>query len=173
MKTAVIYSSQTGFTRRYARWIAEAAGADCLALPEAKKADLSGYDAVVFGGWACAGGIRDLKWFKARMGSWSGKKLIVFCVGASPMESPEVGPALRRNFTPAEWERVRAFYCPGGLSYERMPAPSRLLMKLFARSLQAKRDKTEAEALMARMVAASYDISDRKYIEPILACLAE
>ena len=29
MKTIVIYNSQTGFTKRYAEWIAEAAGADC------------------------------------------------------------------------------------------------------------------------------------------------
>jgi len=37
MKTIVIYNSQTGFTRRYAQWIAEAAGADCLELSAAKK----------------------------------------------------------------------------------------------------------------------------------------
>ena len=32
MKTIVIYQSQTGFTKRYAEWIAEAVGADCIAL---------------------------------------------------------------------------------------------------------------------------------------------
>ena len=37
MKTVVIYNSQTGFTKRYAEWIAEATGADCFALAEAKK----------------------------------------------------------------------------------------------------------------------------------------
>ena len=52
-KTVVIYNSQTGFTARYARWIAEAAGADCLPLSEAKGRDLSGCDAIIFGGWAC------------------------------------------------------------------------------------------------------------------------
>ncbi len=36
MKTAIIYHSQTGFTKRYAEWIAEAAGADCFDLAEAK-----------------------------------------------------------------------------------------------------------------------------------------
>ena len=168
-KTVVIYNSQTGFTARYARWIAEAAGADCLPLSEAKGRDLSGCDAIIFGGWACAGGISKLKWFKENMGKWAGKKLIVFCVGASPMDSPDVGPALRQNFTPAEWEKVHVFYCPGGLSYEKMPVPSKLMMKVFAKTMQAKKDKTEGEAVMARMIAASYDISDRKYIEPILA----
>ena len=37
MKTIVIYNSQTGFTKRYAEWIAEAAGADCLELSVAKR----------------------------------------------------------------------------------------------------------------------------------------
>lgn len=32
MKTAVIYHSQTGFTRKYAEWIFEATGADCFEL---------------------------------------------------------------------------------------------------------------------------------------------
>ena len=50
MKTIVIYNSQTGFTKRYAQWIAEAAGADCLALSDAKKKDLTAYEAIIYGG---------------------------------------------------------------------------------------------------------------------------
>ena len=45
MKIIVIYSSQTGFTKRYAEWIAEASGADCLELSAAKKKDLTAYEA--------------------------------------------------------------------------------------------------------------------------------
>ena len=57
MKIIVIYNSQTGFTKRYAEWIAEATGADCLALSAAKAKNLADYDAIIFGGWACAGNI--------------------------------------------------------------------------------------------------------------------
>ena len=39
MKVAVIYNSQTGFTKKYAEWISEATGADCLELKVAKKQD--------------------------------------------------------------------------------------------------------------------------------------
>ena len=60
MKTIVIYSSKTGFTRQYAEWIAKETGAECLPLAEAKKKDLAGYDAIVFGGWACVGSIKDI-----------------------------------------------------------------------------------------------------------------
>lgn len=81
MKVVVIYNSQTGFTKRYAQWIAEAAGAECVELERAKKRSFDDYDAIIFGGWACAGGISKLKWFKAHMDNWRGKKLIVYCVG--------------------------------------------------------------------------------------------
>lgn len=172
MKTIVIYTSQTGFTKRYAQWIAEASGADCLTLSAAKKKNLDAYETIIFGGWACAGGISGLGWFKSNMDRWADKKLIAFCVGASPMDSPEIESALRRNFTEAERERISVFYCPGGLNYEKMPAPSRLLMKMFIRTLKAKKDKTETDRDMIRMMSESYDISDRKYIEPILKLIS-
>lgn len=171
MKTVVIYNSQTGFTKRYAEWIAEATGANCFELAEAKKKNLEEYDAIVFGGWACAGGISKLAWFKGNIEKWSGKKLIAFCVGGSPLENPEVDTALRNNFTDAEREKVNVFYCPGGFNYEEMSAPSKLMMKMFISALKAKKDKTEAEEVMVKMIASSYDISERKYIEPILECL--
>lgn len=171
MKTVVIYNSQTGFTRRYAEWIAEAAGADCFALTEAKKKSMDEYDAIIFGGWACAGGISKLSWFKGNIDKWSGKKLIAFCVGGSPTENPEIETALRQNFNAEEWEKVNVFYCPGGFNYEKMSAASKLMMKMFVKTLKAKKNKTEEEEVMVKMIASSYDISDKKYIEPILACL--
>ncbi len=171
MKAVVIYNSQTGFTKRYAQWIAEAAGADCLSLSEAKQKSMEAYDAVVFGSWACAGGVSKLGWFKGRMDQWAGKKLIVFCVGGSPLESPEVVPALRKNFSDQEWERVSVFYCPGGFNYEKMSALSKLMMKVFLKTLERKQGKTKEEEEMIKMISSSYDISDRKYIQPILELL--
>lgn len=171
MKTIVIYNSQTGFTKQYALWIAETAGADCLELSEAKRKNLSQYEAIIFGGWARAGSISKLGWFKGNMDKWKDKKLIVFCVGASPINSPEVWPFLKQNFTESEFKKVHVFYCPGGLNYEKMSASSNLMMKIFSRMLKAKKNQTKAEQEMIKMISASFDSSDRKYIKPILECL--
>lgn len=92
-------------------------------------------------------------------------------MGASPAESPEIEPFLRRSFTDEEREQTAVFYCPGGLNYEEMPLPSKLMMRAFAKSVQAKKDKTPEEEAMAGMIGASYDIADQRYIEPILAYL--
>ena len=61
--------------------------------------------------------------------------------------------------------------CPGGFNYEKMSAASKFKMKMFLKVLKAKKDKTKEEEVMIKMIASSYDISDKKYIEPILACL--
>ncbi len=173
MKTIVIYNSQTGFAKRYAEWIAEAAGADCLELSAAKKADLFPYEAIVFGGWACAGSISKIKWFKENLDKWAGKKLIAFCVGASPIENPEIDIALKRVFNESEQEKVTVFYCPGGFNYEKMSAASKLMMKMFIKALEAKKDKTEDDEITIKTLSSSYDISDKKYIDPILECPKE
>ncbi len=171
MKAIVIYNSQTGFTKRYAEWIAKEAGADCFELSAAKKKDLSAYEAIIFGGWACAGSISKISWFKRNINKWADKKLIVFCVGASPIDSPGIDIALKRNFSAAEQKKVKTFYCPGGFNYEKMSAPSKLMMKMFIKKLKAKKDKTQEEQIMIKMISSSYDISDKKYAEPILQYL--
>ncbi len=49
MKKIVVYYSKYGSTADYARWLAEASGAEVMSLAEAKHLNLSGYDRIVFG----------------------------------------------------------------------------------------------------------------------------
>ena len=168
MKTAVIYNSQTGFTKKYAEWISEATGADCFEIGTAKKQDFDRYDAIVFGGWACAGRISKISWFKSNMDKWLDKMLVVFCTGGSPAESPEMEAFLSNNFSELEREKLHVFYCPGGFNYDKMSAGSKWMMKMFQKMGGVKQDKTEADMEMLKMISHSYDISDRKYIEPII-----
>ena len=42
------------------------------------------------------------------------------------------------------------------------------MMKAFVSALKAKKDQSEEEKVMAEMISKSYDISDKKYIQPIL-----
>lgn len=169
MKAVVIYRSQTGFTKQYAEWIAEKTQADCFSFEDAKKKDLSSYNTIVYGGWCCAGSVQKLNWFKERIPKWEGKKLVVFAVGASPIENPDVEKTLHNILTDEERAKVKAFYCPGGFRYDKMSTSSRLLMKMFTKALKAKKDKTEEEEHMVNMIGNSYDISDHKYIDPIVA----
>lgn len=83
----------------------------------------------------------------------------------------EIDIALKRNFSKPEQKKVKTFYCPGGFNYEKMSVPSKMMMKMFIKTLNAKKDKTEEDREMIKMISSSYDISDKKYIEPILQYL--
>ena len=104
MKSIVIYNSQTGFTKRYAEWISEAAACECVEFKQAAKLNLADYDAIVFGSWCMAGNIAKLPWFKKQMPALAaaGKKLIVYAVGGSPEENPDVTAAINKIFTDEE-----------------------------------------------------------------------
>lgn len=54
-KSIIVYSSKTGFTKRYADWLAEALDGETLSIQEAKKKDVSffaPYDVIIYGDWA-------------------------------------------------------------------------------------------------------------------------
>ena len=168
MKTIVIYNSQTGFTKRYAQWIAEETGAQCVDVKDAKKIDLKEFDNIVFGGWAMAGSITKVKWFCKKVENLNGKKLVAFCVGASPIENPEINEFLKTTSAQEEFKNIKVFYCPGGLAYDKMSGTSRTMMKMFVKMLNSKKDKTEDDLRQIEMVSSSYDIADKKYIKPIV-----
>ena len=174
MKTLIIYTSQTGFTKKYADWLAQNTGGDLLDLKDAQKkndAFFEDYEAIVYGGWVMAASVVKVKWFLNRAASWKGKKLAIYCVGGSPNDNPDVEVMLKNLLTDEQREYIRAFYCQGGFNYERMNAPSRLAMKMFVSALKKKKDPTEEEKIMTEMVAKSYDISDEKYLEPVIEYL--
>ena len=93
----------------------------------------------------------------------------MFAVGASPADSETVAEFLNRTFGEEQWNGVAHFYCQGGLNYDRMSAPNRMLMKMLKKSLDGKQDKTPQEIEMAQMIGKSYDIADRKYARPVIA----
>ena len=174
MKTLVIYTSQTGFTKRYAEWIKEETSADILDLKEAKKKKddyFLSYDAILYGGWVNAGKVSGAKWFFGKADSLNDKKLGLFVVGASPAEDPEAKKVMEKAIPENLSNCMMSCYLQGGLNYDKMSAGSRLAMKALVSILNHKKNPTEKDKAMAEMISHSYDISDRRFIEPIISYL--
>lgn len=166
MKAIVIYQSKTGFTKRYAEWIAAALGCGAVEWKTAQTMDLAAFDTLIYGGWCHAGSIIGLKKFLKKAEPLK-KNTLVFAVGASPADNPEIETALKRNFTQEQWARIRAFYLPGGLNYEKMGAVDRAMMAAF-RGMVKKQMGESSE--MYQMLCRSYDLSAKENIEPLVAC---
>ena len=104
---AIVYTSQTGFTARYAALLAERTGLPCRPLKEA--AALPRGTAVIYLGWLCAGGIKGLKGARRRF-----RTAAVCAVGmAAEVEEAK----LRRD---NRLEGVPLFYLRGGYAPEKL-----------------------------------------------------
>jgi menaquinone-dependent protoporphyrinogen IX oxidase len=166
MKTYIICNSKTGFTRRYADWIAEALGAAVLPYKEYAKTAISAEDCVIFGSRLYAGQIEHLGKMKARFRRH--RRFIVFATGAVPAGATDaIARMWAENFT--EDETIPRFYMPGGLCYERMGFFDRTLMKMAAKMLGKQNESDPADAAAARRLQSSCDLSDRAHIEPLVA----
>lgn len=174
MKTLVVYTSQTGFTRKYAQWLSEKMSAALIDLKDVQKKENSffdGYDAIVYAGWCMAGKVVKSNWFLDKAKNWQDKRLALIAVGGSPNDNPDVEVAMQNLLTDEQKSYIKAFYCQGGFNHEKMNLPSKLAMKAFIATL--RRSKNEKEREVASFIDHSYDISDIKFIEPVVAYLQE
>lgn len=173
MKNAVIiYRSKTGFTKKYANWLAESLSCQAISYENRASIHLAEYKIVVYMGSFCAGVIGGIKWFKKEAADLSNTAKVVLAVGAMPEGTPEAPEAIASNFSEEEQKEIKAFYLPGGLAYEKMGLKDRMLMKAFSRMMKRKADKKDAsreQKEMAQVIARSYDCSDRTYLEPAIA----
>ena len=171
MKTLVIYTSQTGFTKRYAEWISEELDADIYELKDVKKKTndfFETYEAIIYAGWCMAGMVVKVKWFFERAAYWKNKKLSIVAVGASPNDNPEVDEFLNNLLTDEQRPFIKAFYCQGGINYDKMNFTSRTAMKMFANSLKKNKNSSEDDRKKGEMISRSYDISDKRFIDQVV-----
>lgn len=166
MPTIIVYKSATGFTKRYADWLSAALGCEAVSLKETSAARISEYDTVIFGSRIHAGRIDGLD--KARK-LFAAKKWILFVTGGTPAEATTVIDKMwTDNLSPEELKALPHFYMPGGLCYEKMSTPDRLLMKMAAKMMENGEHKDSVEAGFAQALTGSYDILDEKYIKPLV-----
>ena len=109
-RTVVVYRSISGFTKKYAEWIAEEVKADLFEAKEIRAEKLCAYDLIIFGGSLHAVGINGSKLLKKNLAQLVDKKIVVFAVGASPPKEGIVDEILKNNFSDEEQENIKLFY---------------------------------------------------------------
>lgn len=179
-KILVVYKSVTGFTREYAEMVIHSLSGKCdctlLDIKNATAEKMSEYSTVIFGGRLHAGTVDGLKKAKQLFGESKASQFIVFATGAMPnSEESTIAEMWENNLSLEELSDIPHFYMQGGLRYERMPFPDKMMMKAFSgvmkMKLKKKKDKNESERQFEQMIAGSYDISDEKFIRPLVEFL--
>lgn len=175
-KILVCYKSVTGFTQRYAEMIADELACTLMNFKDVNAETVLHYDVVVFGGRFHAGTVDGLKKAKELISKSMVKTFVVFATGAMPKTATEtIQQAWKNNFTDGELHKIPHFYLPGGLCYERMPLPEKIMMKAFAavmkNKMRNKTDKTAEDEEFEQKISTSYDISSKEYIKPLVLFL--
>ncbi|MBR2615501.1 MAG: hypothetical protein IKC69_02360 [Clostridia bacterium] len=158
---AIVYSSQTGFTARYATLLGEMLSLPVYSLKEA-KGQLAKKESVIYFGWLMGGLVRGLA--PAR------KRFSVSAVCAVGMG--EAGSQLEsvRQMNRLE-ESIPLYTLQGGYREEALPAVYRWVMqpvkKSLISSLSAKENRSEGEERSLRMLREGGDCVERDALLPI------
>jgi menaquinone-dependent protoporphyrinogen IX oxidase len=173
MKTAVVYRSKTGFTKKYAHWIAAELDADLFRGSAVGVETLADYDIIIYGGGLYAGGIDGVKLITKNLGRLPAQKIVVFATGATPQREETTGKLERQNFTPEQLERVRFFYLRGGFDYSKLSPINKVIMNLLRWSLKRKKQLTADERGMLAAYDTPVDFTRKEKIQDLVSYCRE
>jgi menaquinone-dependent protoporphyrinogen IX oxidase len=171
MKTIVMYRSKTGFTRKYAKWIAQETDATLIDARKVSAGGLMRYDTIVFGGAMYAGGINGISLIKNNLWRYTGKNVIIFTLGATPVR-PETADEIRnKNFTADEQKNIKFFMLRGGFDYDKLGFVDKILMSILKFKLRHVKHPTADERGMLAAYSHPMDFTDRRHIAPIVEAI--
>lgn len=167
-RTVLIYKSKTGFTKKYADWIAETV--DCQVIPDDQMSivDIQNYDCIIYGAGIRAGSIQGLKRFKKLTSNILDKKLIVYATGGAPFSEEIYSAIVKTNFAYNEKNKYKCFYFQSGLNYGKMNIFERTVLRTYSKFLGMKKGKSEIEMETNEALSTSYDQSNKEYITPMI-----
>ena len=169
MGTIVVYRSISGFTKKYAGWIAEELGAPCVELGDFSGKAVADGDVLVFGGSLHAVGINGYRKFSRLVAGRKLKQLVVFAVGATPHRA-DVEEVIRAgNFPGDDGKDIRLFYLRGGFDYGRLDWPNRLLMKLLKARLRLRKQRGPDEEGMLKAYDRPLDVTKKENVAELVA----
>ncbi|BBF43635.1 hypothetical protein lbkm_2323 [Lachnospiraceae bacterium KM106-2] len=167
MNGIVVYKSNTGFTKRYADWIAEELGINAVPIRKVSKSELRSKDVIIFGGCLLAGKISGLSKIKKLAGD--SKKLIVFTTGLTPMVAKKFVEKVKEdNITKEDEERISFYYFAGGVDYDKLKGIYRFILKRFYKSLKKDIEKKPENEMMMKVLEESADYTNKDYIKPLI-----
>lgn len=168
-KGIILYQSKYGATKKYADWLQEVTGYDCVETKSTTVQSLAEYDTIILGGGVYASGIAGLSFLKKNIANLTGKKILVFCAGASPYDETAIAQIRELHFKD-KLSEVPLFYCRGAWDMDAMKFGDRTLCKMLQKAV-AKKDPNTYEpwekALMSA-VGQKCDWTDKKYLEPLI-----
>ena len=171
MKTIVVYKSKTGFTKKYAQWIAEQLSADIFNISEVNINTLIKYDTIIYGGSLYAVGILGIDLINKNIDKLKDKKILVFATGVSPLSDKAINDITSKNFTQEQLKFINFFYLRGGFNYNKLNFFDKFLMTLLKGKIKSKKKEEliPDETLMLSIFHESVDYTKKENINELIS----
>ena len=154
MIKAIVYKSNTGYTKQYAEMLGESLKVPVYNLKVAKL-KLKKNDEIVFLGWICATKIQGLSKIK----NYNIK--CIGAVGVYPAEKNYIESLIQANKV-----NVKLFYLRGGLDLNKLTGLKKKVLQ-FVGNMMEKENKTENQEMIKLFKNGANYVSD-KNLKPIL-----
>ena len=168
MKTVVVYKSISGFTKKYAEWIAEELEADLLRIEKIDIDILLKYEIIIYGGSLHAVGISGVNIIKNNLNKLRDKNIIIFTTGASLAKESIVSEVKDSNFSAEEQKQIQFYYFRGGFDFNKLNLINKILMTLLKWKIKLKRHKTPDEKGMLAAYSKPMDFTKKENIKELL-----
>jgi flavodoxin len=168
MKTVVVYKSISGFTKKYAEWIAEELEADLFGREKIDIDILLKYDIIIYGGSLHAVGISGVNIIKDNLSELRDQNIIIFTTGASLSKESIISEARDNNFSAEEQKQIQFYYFRGGFDFNKLNLINKILMTLFKWKIQLKRHKTPDEKGMLAAYSKPMDFTKKENIKGLV-----
>ena len=167
-KCIVIYESQTGFTAKYAQWIAQELGCECKYRKDIASDELKNYETVIYGGWIRANKIVSLSKTQKKI-----KPSVIFAVGSTPAYEEVIEEIKKSNKIYSSQQQgpkicTPFFYFEGGFDFEKLSSFQKKILLVMKKQVAKKENKTRQEIFMVENLGTSFDHSSKDQIIPLV-----
>lgn len=157
--TAIVYTSGTGYTARYAALLSEKLGLPAHTLADAVRSLPAGTP-VIYMGWLMAGSVKDYKKAARRFA-------IDAVIGVGLGDTGAQDNAARKACKlPAD---VPVFTVQGGMDLEKLRGPYKFAIKMLTKGMAAQKNRTPAEDRMLELLQKGGDYVSEKELAAVLA----
>lgn len=156
--TAIVYTSNTGFTARYAALLAEETGLPAYSLKEADK-KLSKGTSVIYLGWLFASNVKDY--------DKASKKYDICAVGGVGLCT--TGSLLKEVRQTAKIpEGLPLFTVQGGMDHTKLKGLNKFMIHALTKILVSKTQKTDDEKAMLALLQKGGDYVSKANLKDLL-----
>lgn len=156
MIKAIVYTSNTGFTKRYAEMFSEKTGLPLFNIKDAKSLPIG--TEIIYFGWLFASNVKDYSKAKKRF------KIRALCgVGLCPTGKllNEVRAATKLS------DEIPLFTLQGGMKREELRGINCFMINMLIRMLSSKKDKTEEDIAQLLLIEKGGDFVSEENLEKV------